>query len=199
MNAPNPPASLRRQRLLLVLLALVFFGPVGLSFWMYYGAHFQTVKRVAHGELLEPARPLPEASLGTPAGTPTSARFLRGKWSLVLVVGERCTEACTKDLATLRNVRIAMDRERDRVQRVLLGEPPCCAVGEVKAEPDLVVAWADSAAGRKLLAPFPAATEAGRFYIVDPLGNLVISYPAGSEPKGLIKDLEKLLRLSHIG
>ena len=92
-----------------------------------------------------------------------------------------------------------MDRERDRVQRVLLGEPPCCAPAEVKAEPDLVVAWADSAAGRRLLAPFPAATEAGRVYIVDPLGNLVISYPAGADPKGLVKDLEKLLRLSHIG
>ena len=61
MNAPLPPAALRRQRLLLVLLALIFFGPVGLSFWMYYGAHYQTAKRVAHGELLEPARPLPEA------------------------------------------------------------------------------------------------------------------------------------------
>jgi len=199
MNAPIPPAALRRQRLQLVLLALVFLGPVGLSFWMYYGAHFHTAKQVAHGDLLEPARPLPEAGLGTPAGTPTPARFLRGKWSLVLVVGERCAEACTKDLASLRNVRLAMDRERDRVQRVLLGQPPCCAAAEVGAEPDLVVAWVDSSAGRRLLAPFPAVSEAGRVYVVDPLGNLVISYPAGSEPKGLIKDLEKLLRLSHIG
>ena len=199
MNAPLPPAALRRQRLLLVLLALVFFGPVGLSFWMYYGAHFHTAKRVAHGELLEPARPLAEASLGTPAGAPTNARFLRGKWSLLLVVGGRCAEACAKDRATLRNVRLAMDRERDRVQRVLLGASPCCAATEVKAEPDLIVAWVDSAAGRTLLEPFPAVAEAGRIYVVDPLGNLVMSYPAGSEPKGLIKDLEKLLRLSHIG
>jgi hypothetical protein len=197
MNAPS--SSLRRQRLLLVLLALVFFGPVALSFWMYYGAHYQTAKHVAHGELLEPARPLPEAELGTPAGTPTPARFLRGKWSLVLVVGGPCAEACTQQLAALRKVRLAMDRERDRVQRVLLGEPPCCAPAEVPAQPDLLVAWVDSSAGRRLLAPFPSVQDAGRVYVVDPLGNLVMSYPSGSDLKGLIKDLEKLLRLSHIG
>ena len=35
MNAP-PAATVRRNRLQLVLLALMFFGPVGLSFWLYY-------------------------------------------------------------------------------------------------------------------------------------------------------------------
>lgn len=203
MNAPTPSA-LRRSRLQLVLLALVFFGPVGLSFWLYYGAHYRTAKSVAHGELLQPARPTPEAILATPAGTPTAPRFLRGKWSLVLLAGESCTEACRKDLAEMRNIRLAMDRERDRVQRVLLGLPPCCAATELAdtAGSDLVVAWVDSLAGRRLLAPFPGegpAERAGRIYVIDPLGNLVISYPAGAERKGLIKDLEKLLRLSHIG
>ena len=197
MNVPSSP--LRRPRLQLVLLALVFFGPVALSFWMYYGAHFHTAKLVAHGELLEPARPLPEARLGTPSGTPTAARFMRGKWSLVVLTGEQCGATCAKDIADMRNVRLAMDRERDRVQRVLLGQPPCCAAGEVGAESDLIVAWVDSLDGRRLLALFPARAEAGRVYVVDPLGNLVMSYAAGADRKGLIKDLEKLLRLSHIG
>jgi cytochrome oxidase Cu insertion factor (SCO1/SenC/PrrC family) len=203
MTAPTPSA-LRRSRIQLILLALVFLGPVGLSFWMYYGAHFKTAKSVAHGELLQPARPTPEASLATPSGQPTAARFLRGKWSLVYLAGEQCGADCVRDLAQLRNVRLAMDRERDRVQRVLLGLPPCCAPAELAAAAgtDLVVGWIDSLAGRRLLAPFPgesAAARAGRVYVVDPLGNLVISYPAGAERKGLIKDLEKLLRLSHIG
>jgi len=203
MNAPAP-ATRRRNRLQLVLLALVFFGPVGLSFWLYYGAHFQTARLVNHGELYQPARPLPEASLATPAGTPTAARFLRGKWSLVLVVGEACDARCGADLAELRLVRMAMDRERDRVQRVLLGEPPCCGKDELGAtDADLVVGWLDSLPGRRLLAPFAtngAATPApGRVYIVDPLGNLVMSFAPGTDRKGLIKDLEKLLRLSHIG
>ena len=38
-----------------------------------------------------------------------------------------------------------------------------------------------------------------RIYISDPLGNLMISYPPGINPKGILKDLKKLLRTSRIG
>jgi len=55
-----------------------------------------------------------------------------------------------------------------------------------------------------LLAVFPtydgaAPDAAGRSYLVDPLGNLMMSYPADAAPKGMLKDLKRLLRLSHIG
>jgi hypothetical protein len=203
MNVPTSAATVRRNRVQLVLMALMFFGPVGLSFWLYYGAHFRTTHSVNHGELLTPARSLPEVTLATPSGASTPAHFLRGKWSLVYVTGEKCDAGCLQDLLELRAVHLAMDRERDRVQRVLLGEPPCCAATELGPDQaGLVVAWLDSRGGRQLLAPFPqqtAAERAGRTYVVDPLGNLVMSFPVGADRKGLIKDLDKLLRLSHIG
>jgi hypothetical protein len=41
--------------------------------------------------------------------------------------------------------------------------------------------------------------EAGRIFIVDPLGNLMMSYSRAIEPKGLLQDMKKLLKLSHIG
>jgi len=34
---------------------------------------------------------------------------------------------------------------------------------------------------------------------VDPLGNLMMRFDARQEPKGLLSDLQKLLKLSHIG
>jgi hypothetical protein len=42
-------------------------------------------------------------------------------------------------------------------------------------------------------------TEAGRIYLVDPLGNLMMSYPAAAPDQALLTDLKRLLRLSHIG
>ena len=36
-------------------------------------------------------------------------------------------------------------------------------------------------------------------FIVDPLGNLVLRYDVRQSPKGLLSDLQKLLKLSHIG
>lgn len=41
--------------------------------------------------------------------------------------------------------------------------------------------------------------QAGRIYVVDPLGNLMMSYARTAEPKGLLEDLKKLLKYSRIG
>ena len=46
---------------------------------------------------------------------------------------------------------------------------------------------------------FPAPGRAHSLFVVDPLGNLVMSYDARTDPRGLLIDLQKLLRLSHIG
>jgi hypothetical protein len=51
----------------------------------------------------------------------------------------------------------------------------------------------------------PAATEdsgtaeAPRVYLIDPLGNLMMSYAADAKPKGMLEDMKRLLRLSSIG
>jgi hypothetical protein len=36
-------------------------------------------------------------------------------------------------------------------------------------------------------------------YVVDPLGNLMMRFDARENPKGLLSDMKKLLKLSHIG
>src|SRR5690606_37889976 len=51
---------------------------------------------------------------------------------------------------------------------------------------------------------FAAATpeplvEAGRIYIVDPHGNLMMSYARDAEPKGPLAELKKRLKFCHIG
>jgi hypothetical protein len=61
------------------------------------------------------------------------------------------------------------------------------------------VADATSADGTRLLRAFPPDGRPYSLFIVDPLGNLMMSYDARQNPKGLLEDLQKLLRLSHIG
>ena len=51
----------------------------------------------------------------------------------------------------------------------------------------------------RLRREFPTAGREQLLFIVDPLGNLIMSYDARQNPHGLLADLEKLLRLSHIG
>jgi hypothetical protein len=61
----------------------------------------------------------------------------------------------------------------------------------------------DSPAGSALLGALANEGEqtppVREVYVVDPLGNLVMRFSPDVDRKGLIKDLDKLLRLSHIG
>jgi hypothetical protein len=201
----HTPAAIRRGRRLLILIALIFFGPLGLAFFMYYGATgLAPQHQVNHGALITPVRPLPAVHLPTPDGGMTSETFLRRTWSLVYVTGTHCDARCQSTLADLHTVRLVLHAEAPRVSRVLLGHPDCCTAAEAGGkEVDLVSAWLTGPDADKLLARLrtddSAPEEAGRVYLVDPLGNLLMTYTTPIDKKGLLKDLDKLLRLSHIG
>jgi hypothetical protein len=87
-----------------------------------------------------------------------------------------------------------------RLDRVFLVTGDCCAREFLQHEHQgLIVADATSADGTRLLREFPPDGRPYSLFIVDPLGNLMMSYDARQNPKGLLEDLQKLLRLSHIG
>ena len=107
-----------------------------------------------------------------------------------------------------RQVRLALDRDMDRVQRVLIAGDGCCDARFLHEQhPDLIAIRATPAA-TPLLALLPELDEQGAgprtprappVYLIDPLGNLMMFYPAGAKPKGMLEDLKRLLRLSSIG
>ena len=205
MNAPDPNA-VRRGRRQLVLLAALFFVPLAVAFWMYYGpTGWRPSGDASKGDLIDPARPLAALALTTADGTPTQPDFLRGKWSMVYVGDGLCDDRCRKALYLTRQSRIALNKDMDRVQRVFLVTGRCCDRGFLAQEhPDLVVARVDDDASAALLEPFPTyggvpLADAGRIFIVDPLGNLLMSYAPTAPDKALLTDMKKLLRLSHIG
>jgi len=205
MNAPDPNA-VRRGRRQLVLLAALFFVPLAIAFWMYYGpTGWRPSGDASKGDLIDPARPLAALALTTADGGQTPPDFLRGKWSLVYVGDGLCDDRCRKALYLTRQSRIALNKDMDRVQRVFLVTGRCCDRGFLAQEhPDLIVARVDDDASATLLGPFPTyggvpLADAGRIFIVDPLGNLLMSYAPTAPDKALLTDMKKLLRLSHIG
>jgi cytochrome oxidase Cu insertion factor (SCO1/SenC/PrrC family) len=203
---PASPEAVRRGRRQLLALAALFFVPLAIAFWMYYGpTGWRPAGDASKGDLLDPARPLPEIALPTMDGGTTAPAFLRGKWTMLYVGDGLCDERCRKALYLTRQSRIALNKDMDRVQRVLLVTDRCCDRAFLAAEhPDLVVARVEDAASAALLGPFPVyggvpLAAAGRIYLVDPLGNLLMSYAPDAPDKALLTDVKKLLRLSHIG
>jgi len=207
MNPTEPaPSAVRRGRRQLLALAALFFVPLAVAFWLYYGpADWRPAGGSHMGDLIDPARPLPELALPTADGPPTEAGFLRGRWTMLYVGDGLCDQRCRKALYLMRQSRIALNKDMDRVQRVFLVTGRCCDRAFLAQEhPDLVVVRVEDAASAAVLEPFPSydgvpVSAAGRIYLVDPLGNLLMSYPASAPDKALLTDVKKLLRLSHIG
>jgi cytochrome oxidase Cu insertion factor (SCO1/SenC/PrrC family) len=199
----SEPGSVRARNLRTVAaLAALFFLPLALAFYAYYGTAWRPAGRLNHGTLINPPRPLPQLTLPRvpPEGGATAGEAFRGVWTLVYAGDGACDDDCRWALLVMRQTRLGLNNDMTRVARVWLATGTCCA-GELRArpEPGLVVLDASGPAAGALLQAFPAAGRAHSLFVVDPLGNLMMSYDARSDPHGLLEDLRKLLRLSHIG
>ena len=111
-----------------------------------------------------------------------------------------CDAACRQALYVMRQTRLALNNDMTRVARVFLVSSGCCAGDFLAREhAGLLVLDAHGAGSAALLGEFPEAEREHTLFVVDPLGNLMMSYDARCDPHGLLEDLRKLLRLSHIG
>jgi hypothetical protein len=198
----STPARALRERNLRTLagLAALFGLPLVIAFFTYYGTGWRPAGRVNHGVLITPARPLPpltlpRVSLAAAHGTP-----FRGKWTLVYVGNGACDGACRQALYVMRQTRLALNNDMTRLQRLFLARGDCSACEWLaRADPGLEVLDAGGAAGTALLREFPSPGRERSLFVVDPLGNLMMSYDVRGDPHGLLEDLKKLLKLSHIG
>lgn len=186
-------------RLQMLLVLAVCAAPVVASYFTYYVV--RPGGRTNYGELVNPQRTMPALPLQTLAGEPVAASSLKGQWLLVAVAGGACDAACETTLYLQRQLRETLGREKDRVEKVWLipdGAPPrpevLAAINPKGAEAtvlqvsaDALAAWLEPAAGQAL---------GDHFYVVDPMGNWMMRFPADPQPAKVKRDLEKLLRAS---
>lgn len=152
---------------------------------------------VNYGELIA-GRRLPDALLATADGAEFAVSAWRGKWVLVVIDSGACDAYCEKKLYYLRQVRLAQGKEMGRVERAFL------ITDKAPLAPEKLApyggTWLIRAGGTDILETFPAAgPRAAHIYLVDPLGNVVLRYPQDPDPRRMIKDLQRLLKVSRIG
>ena len=192
--------SERRQsgsaKIQLILMILVFAAPVVMSYIWYFFVH--PVGGKNYGTLLD-VHPLPEVHLKDEGGKETSLAALKGKWILIAQDTADCKQACEAKLYALRQVRAALGHDDDRVERVLLIEGEENVRGEITQQ-YVGTHWLHM--NDKQLTE-SLTSEKGEpkdhIWVVDPLGNVVMRYPANPELKGILKDMERLLKASQIG
>lgn len=201
-SMPTPSLDEKRTangRLKMMLVLLVCAAPVIASYLTYFV--IRPEGRTNYSELVQPQRPIPvDLPLADVQGQPVSPGSLKGQWLLVAVAGGACDEGCEKKLWLQRQLREALGREKDRLDKVWLvhdGVPARAqAVQAMQAAGAATVLVLPQAALAKWLEPAPGQRLEDHFYIVDPLGNWMMRVPPNPDAAKLKRDLDKLLRAS---
>jgi hypothetical protein len=150
--------------------------------WLTYKERWVSGPSANYGELVTP-RPIGGALVP-----------LRGRWVLVTFDASACDPRCERKLYLVRQVRLAQGKDAERVERLWLVTDHARPRGELLAAIE----------GGHIA---PAAAEARAFpgqpaayiYLVDPLGNLMMRFPADADGSRMIKDLARLLKYSSFG
>ncbi|VWX57340.1 conserved hypothetical protein [Burkholderiales bacterium 8X] len=187
-----------RGRWKMILVLLCCAAPVIASYLAYYVVRPEG--RRVYGELIDPQRSLPNLAGTARDGSTVRLPALKGQWLLVVVSGAACDAQCERHLYLQRQLRESLGREKDRMDRVWL-------VSDAAPVPDRLdnglqgatVLRVPEAELAKWLVPAPGSALQDHLYIVDPLGNWMMRFPAGMEVEGASRakrDLDRLLRAS---
>jgi len=181
-------------RLQLLLIAAVFFGPLAVAAWMYYGGDLRPESHTNHGALLRPIvnviGQLPASTIVKPGN-----RY----WVLVYSNDDECDATCENALYTMRQSRQMLGKEMDRLLRVFLHGESSPDTVFLATEHAGLVTLRDIELAALLDSKKPVTLAAGGYFLIDPLGNLVMYFEPGMDPSDMVEDIQRLLKLSRIG
>jgi hypothetical protein len=185
-----------RGRFKMFVVALICAAPVLASYLTYYVVRPEG--RRSFGELVEPQRPMPALTGTTPDGRPVPLQSLKDQWLLVSVAGGACPATCESNLYLQRQLRESLGREKERLDWVWLVDDAA------PVRPELAAALAQATVLRvpraqlaQWLQPASGHDLAEHLYVVDPMGNWMLRFPARLDREGAARakrDLDRLLR-----
>lgn len=194
-------ASPNKPRRPLILVAVLFVLPVLVAVAFHLSPSLRhLVGTKNHGILVEPPQPLSAVELKTDDGTTLNDTQIAGRWTYWVFNNGNCDQACEENLYRTRQVRLALGKDMDKAQRLLvaLADRPAAQV-DPEENPDLTNAaagtapdWADAfmQAGEPL--------DTSQIYLSDPFGNLMMRYPVEISGPDILKDLKRLVHVSWI-
>lgn len=155
--------------------------------------------RVNHGRLLPTPVYVKGAAIRDPLGHPV---HWGPSWSMMVVAGKSCDHVCVKNLYTIHQVQIALNKNRNKVSRLILFLKPHALVWHPQWSlthryPKLVIARLSQSAWREqVLSKMPKklAFQAANLYLIDPRGQIVLVYKGQVDGEALLHDIKRVLR-----
>lgn len=188
----------RMGRWKMIAMLLICASPVIASYFTYYV--LRPEGRRNYGELIQPQKDIPQVTVKNLQGEAVPLVSLKGQWLLVNVSSGACAERCQQNLYFQRQLREILGRDKDRLDRVWLitdSAPvpetllPALNMAHVlRMDVKVVQTWISPAKDQELQ---------DHLYVIDPMGNFMMRFPANMDVASASKakrDLERLLKAS---
>jgi hypothetical protein len=200
-------STAKNKRKLVTIIAW-FFIPLAIAITSYklLPEDYRPTSMTNNGELLDPVFNLTEFSYQTTDGKTFNNKDIEKVWTILQFIENECDAACSESLYNTRQMRISFGKDIDRIDRVAVVSGTVEGESNQKmwaSHPDLTVligTGAGNGMGQQIKDHVPEFNRSSNdIYLLDPLGNVVMRFPASLEVKFMKKDIKKLLKLSHIG
>jgi hypothetical protein len=187
----------------LLLLIIIFAAPV-LGAWLIFNyTNIGKGDSSSYGSLVEPPVAISEMALYSLTNGAIAGE-LHGKWSLIFILPAKCVQDCQQKINMLKLLKSSLVQNSDRLQLIVAHTAPADNFDGAGVPTDFN--W-----GNVLVLSFKKfyglaskgddsfKSKIGEFLLVDPAGNIMMRYNAGSEGSGILQDIKRLLRYSRAG
>lgn len=196
----NTAIQVQRSNTTLWILLASFLVPAFLAYGYFFLGDRPSIS--SNGELISPVIDIEEFAMRNAEGDVLTREQLTPKWRMYYFVPSSCDEKCRASLYNMRQINVALGKNKNRVEHVIvhLGLPNEEFVSHLTAEHETSVrTYVDE----KALPSKPGQNinySDGRYiYLMDPLGNVMMRFSDELNPKLILKDINKLLKISRIG
>jgi protein SCO1 len=159
-----------------------------------------------HGSVIDPPMPAPDFTLTNQASEKISLSDLQGKYILLFFGYTSCPDECPATMGVLKQVYYQLKDQADKIQVVFVTTDPDHdtrqAMGEFlsRFDPSFIGLTGTQAELQPIWANYgvtvldEGTTHSLRIYLIDPQGNITLTYPSASLSDDITADLNRLLK-----
>lgn len=192
--------TIERSNTSLWLLILTFALPI-IGAYAYY-LFVDDYSMGNHGDLIQPVIQIEELSLTNINGEPMARDELIHGWKMLYIAGNKCDSGCQDSIYYMRQINTALGKNASRFMHMIIHLGIMSSEFQeliTKQHPTALHSYATRDKLSKVFSALDSALTSNAIYIMDPLGNIMMRFSQGVSPKLILKDLNRLLKISRIG
>ncbi|WP_158882702.1 hypothetical protein [Rhodanobacter sp. L36] len=185
------PSKVRRNRIYLLLIALVFAAPMIVAALLTSTGWQPGVK--GNGLPITPQRNFADEHLQVKLENDQSWPWKDSepRLTLIAIAGPDCATRCFDALTGLAKARVMLNNNQSRLRLLYLGAPPADATRLTAMK----TFWAlGNDVDNKLVDYRPTAPDSVSVILVESDGIALARYPAGFDGPGLLRDLRQVIK-----